>query len=109
MLKKDQVGKATMEKGQKRRAYPCKAATLEMAPKKAKAEPKEVRKAPLKQDKAAGAPLTANGGQKVKRSGSRQGRCVHGWQGQEVPSSHQGCRIEGVSLRRKWALSARPG
>lgn len=78
LLKKDQVGKATMEKGQKRRAYPCKAATLEMAPKKAKAKPKEVRKAPLKQDKAAGAPLTANGGQKVKRSGSRQEANAHG-------------------------------
>ncbi|XP_021047204.1 histone H1oo isoform X2 [Mus pahari] len=77
LLKKDQVGKATMEKGQKRRAHPCMAATLEFAPKKAKAKPKEVRKGPLKQDKA-GAPLTANGGQKVKHSGSRQEADAHG-------------------------------
>ncbi|XP_052030583.1 histone H1.8 [Apodemus sylvaticus] len=79
LLKKDQVGKAKMEKvalkpGQKRKAYPCAAATLEMAPKKAKTKPKEDRKAPLK-DKAAGAPLTANGGQP---SGSRKEADAHG-------------------------------
>ncbi|GAB1291185.1 Histone H1.8 [Apodemus speciosus] len=80
LLKKDQAGKAKMEKvalkpGQKRKAYPCAAATLEMVPKRAKMEPKEVKKAPLKGDKAAGAPLTANVAQ---HSGGRQEADAHG-------------------------------
>lgn len=83
LLKKDQVGKAKMEKaapnpGRKRKAYPCAAATLEKAPKKAKVVSREVRKAPLKRDKAAGAPLTDNTGQKVNHSGSRQEADAHG-------------------------------
>ncbi|XP_031236808.1 histone H1oo isoform X2 [Mastomys coucha] len=78
LLKKDQVGKAKMEKGQKRKSYPCSVATLEIPPKKIKVKPLEVRKAPLKPDKAAGAPLTANVGQKVKDSGSKQEADAHG-------------------------------
>ncbi|EDM02134.1 similar to oocyte-specific linker histone H1oo (predicted) [Rattus norvegicus] len=83
LRKKDQVGKAKTEKaapnpGRKRKAYPCSAATLEKAPKNAKAVPREVREAPLKRDKAAGAPLTANIGQKVKHSGTGQEADAHG-------------------------------
>lgn len=101
MLKKDQVGKAKTEKvapkpGQKRKAYPCSTVTLELAPKKAKAKPREVGKAPLKRDKAAGAPLAASGGQKVKHSGSRQGRYVNGWQDREFPAA-TGVGWEGLS------------
>lgn len=73
LLKKEQVGKSKMQKaalkpGQKRKAYPCSAVTLELAPKKAKAKPREVRKPPLKQGK----------GQKVKHSESKQGADAHG-------------------------------
>nr|XP_034377855.1 LOW QUALITY PROTEIN: histone H1.8-like [Arvicanthis niloticus] len=82
LLKKDQVGKSKTQKaalkpGQKRKAYPCSAVTLELAPKKAKAKPRDVRKAPLKQGKVAGDRLTSKG-QKVKHSESKQGADAHG-------------------------------
>ncbi|XP_028609434.1 histone H1oo isoform X2 [Grammomys surdaster] len=82
LLKKDQVGKAktgkvALKPGQKRKAYPCSSVTLELAPKKAKAKPGEVRKAPLKRSKAAGDPLSTSRGQNVKHSASRQGADAH--------------------------------
>ncbi|XP_028645073.1 histone H1oo-like [Grammomys surdaster] len=83
LLKKDQVGKDKTEKaalkpGQKRKAYPCSSVTLELEPKKAKAKPREVRKASLKRGKAAGDPLSASRGHRVKHSASRQGADAHG-------------------------------
>ncbi|XP_028634088.1 histone H1oo-like [Grammomys surdaster] len=86
LLKKDEVGKAKAEKaalksGQKRKAYPCSSVTLELAPKKAKAKPREVRKPPphpLKRGKAARDPLSTSRGQNVKHSASRQRADAHG-------------------------------
>ncbi|XP_041910459.1 LOW QUALITY PROTEIN: histone H1.8 [Arvicola amphibius] len=80
-LKTDQakVETVALKPGQKK-ACPCPAATLEKAPKKAR-ESKlgEVRKAPLKPDKATWAPPTINKiGQKAKHSGSRQEADAHG-------------------------------
>ncbi|XP_036036370.1 histone H1.8 [Onychomys torridus] len=79
-LKTDHAGNAKIEKivlkkpGPKTKACSYPAATLEKAPKKvSKAKLGEVRKAPLKPDKATGAPSTANKiDQKVRHSGSRQ-------------------------------------
>ncbi|CAO2606251.1 Histone H1.8 [Lemmus lemmus] len=79
-LKTGHTGKAKMEtvalKPEQRKACPCPAATLEKAPKKA-SESKlgEIRKAPLKPDKATWAPPTVN--KKAKHSGSRQEADAH--------------------------------
>ncbi|KAL6082983.1 hypothetical protein STEG23_028235 [Scotinomys teguina] len=79
-LKTDQASKGKIEKEvlkpeQRRKTYSCPAATSEKAPKKAsKAKLGEVRKAPLKSDKATPTPPTASKiGQKVRHNGSRQG------------------------------------
>nr|XP_006978612.2 histone H1.8 [Peromyscus maniculatus bairdii] len=79
-LKTDHAGNTKTENvvlkpGPKTKACSYPAATLEKAPPKkpSKAKLGEVRKAPLKPDKATRAPPTANQiGQKVRRSGSRQ-------------------------------------
>ncbi|XP_052578308.1 histone H1.8 [Peromyscus californicus insignis] len=78
-LKTDHAGNTKIEKvvlkpGPKTKACSYPAATLEKAPTKAsKAKLGEVRKAPLKPDKATRAPPTANKiGQNVRCSGSRQ-------------------------------------
>ncbi|XP_050004567.1 histone H1.8 isoform X2 [Alexandromys fortis] len=78
-LRTDQTSKAKMETvalkpGQRKKACPCPAATLEKAPKKvSKSKLEEVRKAPLKPNKATWAPPTINKiGQKAKLSRSRQ-------------------------------------
>ena len=87
-LKTDHTGKAKMETvalkpGQRKKACPCPAATLEKAPKKAtKSKLEEVGKASLKPDKATWAPPTINKiGQKAKHSRSKQGKSGNSWQG----------------------------
>lgn len=64
--------KAVPKPGQKRKACPCTAPTLEKAPKKAsKAKRRENRTGTLKPDKATGAPPIANIGEKVKHGRSK--------------------------------------
>ncbi|CAH7181102.1 histone H1.8 isoform X2 [Phodopus roborovskii] len=77
---KAKVEKVALEPGQRRKACPRPAATLEKAPKKAsKAKLEEVRKDTLKPDKTTLPPPTANKmGQKVKDNGSRQEAEAHG-------------------------------